>query len=179
MKQFKSIARATELNLLVAFFDLTLFSRFARGRSNQETFDLLSAYFELVGDIISSGGGMVVKFMGDAGLIVFPEENIDTGVLSLRELRSSGDRWLSEQNTPCRNAIQAHFGPVVCGPIGTRDNKHFDILGDTVNTAAMLKTRSFAISPQVFRKLKPDTRKHFKKHTPPVTYIPVEEKHPD
>jgi hypothetical protein len=36
-----------------------------------------------------------------------------------------------------------------------------------------------ALSPQAFRKLEPETRKLFKKHTPPVTYIPVEERHRD
>ena len=37
----------------------------------------------------------------------------------------------------------------------------------------------FTLTPQAFRQLNPDTRKLFKKHTPPVTYIPLEELHGD
>jgi hypothetical protein len=42
-----------------------------------------------------------------------------------------------------------------------------------VNTAATLESRNFALSAQAFRKLGPAARKAFRKHTPPVTYIPV------
>lgn len=65
----------------------------------------------------------------------------------------------------------------MAGPIGTRNDKRLDVFGETVNIAAMLKANGIAITPQVFRKLEPETRKLFKKHTPPVTYIPVEERH--
>jgi hypothetical protein len=49
----------------------------------------------------------------------------------------------------------------------------------TVNIAATLKSNDLAITPQLFRRLNPDTRKLFKKHTPPITYIPVNESHQD
>jgi len=178
MTDLTNTTEVSERNLLVALFDLSSFGRFTRSHTSSDTWNFLSSYFEFVGDIINTGGGTVVKFMGDAGLVVFPEENIDRGVLALRELKTSGDRWLAERDSPCRNAIKAHFGPVTCGPIGTREEKHFDVIGDTVNIMVMLDTRSSAITPQVFRKLKPATRKHFKKHTPPIQYIPVEDDHP-
>ena len=37
----------------------------------------------------------------------------------------------------------------------------------------------FAMTPEAFRKLGPETRKLFKKHTPPVVYIPIEQPHRD
>jgi hypothetical protein len=46
-----------------------------------------------------------------------------------------------------------------------------------VLTAAVLKSNRFAITSQVFRKLGPETRKIFKQYTPPVVYIPTEERH--
>jgi len=164
-------------NFLVAFFDLTGFSRFAQGRSDQEVFAVLSEYYELVGDIVEGAGGRVVKFMGDAGLIVFPEEKVEDGVLALRELQRRGDRWLIDRDSPCRHVIKIHFGEVVCGEVGTREEKRFDLFGRGVNTAALLKSNGFAMTSQTFRKLAPNTRKLFKKHTPPITYIPVEEPH--
>ena len=75
--------------------------------------------------------------------------------------------------------VKVHFDPVICGPIGTRTDKRFDVYGYTVNTAATLKSNGFAMTPQVFRKLRADTRKLFKKHTPPIRYIPLESRHTD
>jgi len=178
MNRFLEIKKPTELDLLVALFDLTAFSQYSRSHTNYETFDLLSSYFELVGDIIEAANGHVVKFMGDAGLIAFFEEDIDQGVEALLKLRESGDSWLESRNAICRNTIGAHFGPVVCGQVGVKGSKYFDIFGDTVNQAATLNRRGFAITPQVFRKLNSQTRKHFKKHTPPIIYIPTGAKHP-
>ena len=166
-------------DFLVAFSDLTAFSRFARSRSPQELFDTLSDYYEFVGEVIENAGGKVVKFIGDACLIAFTEEQVDEGVLALKELKDAGDAWLEGRGASCRHQIAADFGPVFCGPVGTREDKRFDVFGEAVNTAAVLKSKGFAMTPQVFRRLAPATRKQFKKHTPPITYIPIEENHRD
>ncbi len=71
-----------------------------------------------------------------------------------------------------------HTGTVIAGPLGARGDKRFDVIGDTVNVAARLQTRSFAMSAEVFRLLSPEARKSFKKHTPPITYIPLDAAHP-
>jgi adenylate cyclase len=177
MMSFKELSEATETEVLVAFFDLTQFARFATSRTSREVFETLSAYFEFIGDVVAEGGGTVVKFIGDAGLLVYPAERVDTGVMSLRKLQEEGDAWLQRRGIPCRNVIKAHFGAVTCGPIGTRHEKSFEVYGETVNIAALLRSDGLAITPQVFRKLHKDTRRFFKKHTPPVTYIPVEQRH--
>jgi hypothetical protein len=63
--------------------------------------------------------------------------------------------------------------------LGTKNDKHYDVIGNNVNITASLKSNGFAITVQTFRKLNKETRKLFKKHTPPIIYIPVEEKHKD
>ena len=168
-----------EMDLLVAFFDLTQFTRFSKSRSDRDVVELLSDYYEFTGDVIEGSGGKVVSFMGDAGLVVFPEAEVNPGVRALKELKDVGDAWLEDRKAPCRHVIKAHFGPVCCAWVGTRTDKRFDVFSNTVNTAAVLKSSGFAITPQVFRKLAPDARKLFKKHTPPIAYIPVEESHKD
>jgi len=47
-----------------------------------------------------------------------------------------------------------------------------------VNVAARLQTRSFALSAETFRLLSPAARKVFKKHTPPILYIPLDAARP-
>ncbi len=177
MTRLADITSPTELRLLVSFSDLTGFFRICLTEDPEDLFDLISSYYTFVGDIIEPSGGTIVKFIGDAALIVYPEEALEAGVLALRELQRSGDEWLKGRGASSRHIIKAHFGLIWCGPMGTRSEKRFDVLGQTANTAAVLKSNGFAITPQVFRRLGPETRKIFKKHTPPVVYIPTEERH--
>ena len=179
MSSLHTITEPRELDLLVAFFDLTGFARYARKRTDRDILDALSTYYELVGDHVETSGGTVVKFIGDAGLVVYPEEQVDRGVVALKAAKEAGDAWWVRQDASSQAIYKLHFGPVCCGCVGTRSNKQFDIFGNTVNTTAMLKSNGFAMTAQVFRQLSPETRKLFKKHTPPITYIPLEEPHRD
>lgn len=120
-----------------------------------------------------------MKFIGDAGLIVYPVAGANRGVVGLKHLKEAGDKWLTDHDVSCRHIIKVHVGPVFCGYLGTRTDKRFDVIGGTVNIAVTLQSNGLAITPQLFRKLDPETRKLFKRHTPPVTYIPIEEQHKD
>jgi hypothetical protein len=120
-----------------------------------------------------------MKFMGDAALMLFPETAVDAGVRALLALQIEGDQFWAKKGVATHHHIRAHFGSICLGKIGMRDEKRDDILGATVNTLFLLKTSGFAITPEVFRKLDPETRKLFKKHTPPVTYIPSGQAHRD
>ena len=157
------------------FSDLSAFRRFVRNQSEEQLFLVLTEYFELGGDIATGDDGKVVKFIGDATLLVFPADWVDDGVLALRELKERGDQFFAMRSEICRHTIKAHFGPVCCGAIGTRDDKRFDVFGPAVNTAALLPSTGLALTPQVFRRLAPETRRYFKKCTPPTTYISIED----
>ena len=164
--------------MLVSFFDMTGFAK-AIAESNfaeAELYSILSSYYEFIGNIIEPAGGMVIKFMGDAALVVFPSEKTEEGVMALIKVKTDGDRWLKERKLPCKNIVKAHYGKVAAGLLGTSNHKRPDILGQTVNITAMMESTGLAISPQVFRKLTTEGRKFFKKHTPPITYIPVNQK---
>ena len=157
------------IQALVACSDLTGYARFAARKSEGEIFQLLSDYYELVGDVVEPARGKVIKFMGDAALILFPEEAADEGVRAMLALQSRGDRFWSERGADCRHHLRVHFGPLALGSLGTRNDKRTDVLGSTVNAMFLLKSQGFALTPEAFRKLAPATRKLFKKHTPPVT----------
>lgn len=168
-----------ERELVVAFFDLTTFVRYCRTHPWPSVIANLTDYYEWVGELVAQSGGQVIKFIGDAGLLAYPIAEADAAVNALLRLKTEGDAWWTARSVNTTNLIKAHCGPVYCGLAGTRTDKRFDIFGDTVNTTATLPAHGLAISPELFRKLAPATRQHFKKHTPPVTYIPVEERHRD
>ena len=164
-------------NVFVAFCDLTNYARISRKTDETEIFLYLSTLYELIGDTIESSGGQVIKFIGDAALLTFEEKDIDKGIIALKKLKAEVDSYNQKMKWDSQLVIKAHFGQVICGPVGTKTKKTFDVFGNTVNVAASLPSNGFTISVETFRKLKLETRKFFKKHTQPVTYIGVEERH--
>lgn len=168
---------AQEAELVVAFFDITNFQKTVRNWSSQELISFMGEYYEFVGEIVAAYNGRLIKFLGDAGLIAFLPEDTDNAAKMLLELQEKGDAWLADRPLRSRHIIKAHYGPMACGLFGTQDEKRFDVLGHTVNTAATLASNGVAITPQLFRKLSPEMRQAFKKHTPPITYIATGDSH--
>lgn len=167
------------IQALVACSDLTGYAKLTSKLSEEDVFLFLSDYYEFVGDTIAPSGGRVIKFMGDAALMTFPETQVDAGIRSLLALQVEGDKFLTKRGLVSRHHIRAHFGVIQQGELGTRTDKRLDIIGSTVNTMFLLKASELAITPEAFRKLAPETRNFFKKHTPPITYIPVGHSHRD
>lgn len=159
------------LDLLIVFTDLTGFSKQARKLEDDALAAAVDELYERIDGRVAPAGGLVVKFIGDACLMVFAEDNVDRAVTVLLDLKESIDAWLSSMGWPCRMMVKAHFGRVIAGPYGGPGRKRFDVIGNAVNTAAMLDSTGVALSVAAFRKLSSELRKQFKKHTPPVTYI--------
>ncbi len=165
--------------LVICFLDLSTYTMDARRTADDVRLaEMVDAYYERVGDHVARGGGTLVKFIGDGALAVFPTERADDAVEALLDLKRSVDAWLAAERWDSRLVVKLHRGDVVAGMYGARDHKTFDVIGDDVNITARLPTRSFALSAEAFRALSPAGRTLFKKHTPPLTYIPVEEPHP-
>jgi len=70
----RALSSPLQANVLVALCDCTRFMQRARGRSSAELFADLNAFYLMTDDAVDAAGGLVVKFMGDAALIVFPED---------------------------------------------------------------------------------------------------------
>ena len=164
--------------LLISFIDLSGFARDAEGKDDQLVADVLDRYYERVGACVARAGGTLVKLIGDGALLVFPPDRADDAVLALLELRDDVAAMLAREGWHSALVVKLHAGEVVCGPFGATGDKRFDVIGGEVNVAARLPTRSFALSAEAFRALSADARTRFKKHTPPVTYIPITDRRP-
>jgi class 3 adenylate cyclase len=168
----------TAVPLLITFVDLSRFMVQSRRTDDLALAETLDAFYEHVGAAARGAGGRVVKFLGDAALIVFPEADVDRGVAALLDLKDTVDDLMVERGWECRLIVQAHFGTAIAGPFGAAGDKHYDVLGAAVNTAATLDSSGVALSVEAFRKLGPDLRTRFKKHTPPITYIAADDPRP-
>jgi len=171
------IEARTEVSLLIAFVDLTRFAVQSQRTADADLADLCDEFYTTVGSAVAAAGGAVVKFMGDAALIVFPEDRVDRGVQSLLDLKQTVDRLMKERGWDCRLTARVNFGAVIAGAFGPPEAKRYDVIGKAVNVAAMLDRGGVSLSVVAFRKLGPAMRAHFKKHTPPVTYIRAEDPH--
>jgi adenylate cyclase len=167
-----------EVSLLVAFTNFNRFTAQVDRLDDAKVARVMNAYYELAGSAIRAAGGRIVKFIGDATLAVFPPDEADRGMLGLLQLKEAADRFMAEQGWDCNLVVKVHFGPVAAGEFGAGADRRYDVLGKTVNVAARLEASSgVALSAEAFRRLGAQTRKRFKKHTPPITYIRQEDAH--
>ena len=164
-----------EVPLLIAFVDLTRYAAQSQRVTDRALADTIDTYYERVASLVERAGGRVVKFIGDAALLVFPEDAVDRGVEGLLQLKDTVDELMQERGWDCRLAVKAHFGTTVAGPFGAAGAKRFDVIGKAVNTAATLDSTGVTLSVAAFRKLGPELRRRFHKHTPPITYIRMED----
>ena len=160
-----------QANVLVALCDCNRFMQRSRGRTSAELFADLNALYLLIDDAVTVAGGVVIKFMGDAALVVFPEELADTGIMALLKLKATVDRWLPGAYLGDSLQVNVHFGEVTLGRIGRA--AQLDVIGETVAIAATLGAREFGLSQQAFRRLSPEHRKLFQRYTPPIQYRPI------
>jgi class 3 adenylate cyclase len=128
--------------------------------------------------IIARAGGRLIKTLGDAGLAAFPAAEAEAGVDAFQQLRAEGRAWLGERGFQCRTIVKLHLGPVAVGRVGSPGEEILDVYGKTVNVAARLDSTGLAMTPAVFRSLSAEARSHFRKHTPPITYIDAEDRRP-
>ena len=172
MESFSSLADGQTMSALICFTDVTGFTHLVKSQGSDGVVEILRDLTTMIDEHLQPTPGWIVKYIGDASLIAFPDGCVDEGVRSLLELKSKCDAYFEGRGLPNRITFAMHFGEVMV--VRLPPVKGLDILGDAVNTAAMLEQgRSkgrFAISPQVFRKLDGPTRKSFHKFTPPVVY---------
>lgn len=168
----------TEQELVIGFYDLRGYMRYAETTEPRQLLDIMSGYFGLTGQIIQDAGGKLIKTLGDAGLAAFPADLVDTAVRALQSVVSTGRDWLAERHCKSRVIVKLHLGPVAIGRVGGPGEEILDVYGKTVNIAATLPSTGLAMTPAVFRSLQPETRKLFKKHTPPITYIDTADPRP-
>ncbi len=163
--------------LVITFLDLSTFTQDARGEDDARVADVMDSFYERIVMHVAPAGGRAIKFIGDGALIVFPPDRADDAIAALLALKEDVDAWMATERWTSRLVVKVHCDTVIAGDFGAKDDKRFDVIGNAVNVTARLQTRSFAISPQVFRLLSPEVRRRLKKHTPPVTYIPIEDRH--
>jgi class 3 adenylate cyclase len=168
--------KITLMEGLVFMTDLNGFGRLTRSMDLGDLAELLKDFAAITWKHIGTHRGTVVKYLGDSALGYFPAEAVDEGVQALLDMKRDIETNLKVGSTPLGIRVGAHFGPFGLAVLPPLDQP--DILGETVNIAAMLGSggqeshrNRLILTAEAFRKLSPQLRKGFHKFTEPVVYL--------
>jgi len=172
MENFNKLNGLEQIPVLICFYDIANFTSISKKLNNLDGFQFFQDLSKIIHNNILKTSGMIIKYIGDAGLIIFPDDKVDEGISSLVIIQEELHRFLKNKQFTNKIKFSCHFGDVAIGKLDPFDS--FDIIGDAVNIAATLfkgNPRSeFVISPQAFRKLSKENRTVFHKFTQPIVY---------
>jgi hypothetical protein len=178
MSHWTELHTPTECELFVGIYDLTQYTVFSERTEPLRLLEVVANYHALINKIIEAAGGILIKPIGDAGLFAFPAEETDAAVTAIETMLDEGDAWLANEGYPGRARFVAHVGTAAVGLIKSQGQERLDIIGKTVNIVGSMRGYRFTITPAVFRRMSPLLRKRFKKHTPPASYIGIDDPRP-
>jgi DNA-binding response OmpR family regulator len=137
--------RSREVTIL--FSDLAGFSKMCFGMSAGEVVGLLNDYFDRFVDYVLREQGYVNKFIGDALVAIFSSlPGLDPPAVRACRAGVSFQLEMEEHNAtalePLRTRIGINTGEVIMGLIGGGERKDYTVIGDQVNRAQRLESKS-------------------------------------
>ena len=133
----------------VLFSDIRSFTTISETLGATGTVSMLNDYFTIMVDCITSQGGMLDKFIGDAIMAVFgiplaseddPDRAAKAAVNMLRELQEWNKGRAARGEMEIRMGLGLNTDAVVSGNIGSPRRMDYTVIGDGVNLAARLES---------------------------------------
>lgn len=132
------------------FGDLRDFTLLTESLPTERVLDMLNTYFETVAAAVTARGGEVLRFIGDAMLIVFPTEGLgsekaactaafDSARDALSGLATVNSRRRKAGEPEIRFGVGLHVGRVIYGNVGAPDRLDFTVMGAAVNRTARIE----------------------------------------
>ena len=142
---------ADVINAALWFSDLRNFTHLTETLTTEQVLELLNEYFELVAVAVTARGGEILRFIGDAMLIVFPIDDnmcqqtacnaaINAAINAQRTLLSLNQRRRKHAQPPIEFGVGLNIGEVVYGNVGAPDRLDFTVMGPVVNRTARLES---------------------------------------
>ena len=112
---------------------------------------MLNAYFETLASAVTAQGGDILRFIGDAMLIVFPvgmassvdaacRSALDAALDAFAGIATVNHRRRRHGEPEIRFGVGLNVGEVMYGNVGAPDRLDFTVMGPAVNRTARLET---------------------------------------
>ena len=128
--------------MAVMFSDIRAFTPRAERMTPAESFKFINDYLGRVSPEIRRHHGVIIKYMGDGVMAIFPESADDAVRASIAELHQVSEYnvdLVQGQQMPIAIGIGLHFGPMMVGIVGEAGRMQGDALSDTVNLTARIE----------------------------------------
>lgn len=119
----------------VLFMDIRGFTSWSEKRSPEEVASLLNRYYMSVENLFNNYQVIKYKFTADEVMAVFIEA--EEAVRAARDLQETITRTLLKRELGV--GVGIHTGWLVEGLLGGKNVRFYDVIGDTVNTAARIE----------------------------------------
>jgi len=142
---------ADVINAALWFSDLRDFTQLTETLPAQQILKMLNDYFEFISAAVTARGGEILRFIGDAMLIVFPIDDnmcaktacnaaIDAAIDAHSTLASLNHQRRRHGEPEIRFGVGLNVGEVVYGNVGAPDRLDFTVMGPVVNRTARLES---------------------------------------
>ena len=133
--------RGEERDVSVLFLDVRGFTAFAERAAAHDVVATLNELYEAVVPVILRHGGHANKFIGDGLLAVFgaPERHADHAVRAVAAAREIAQLVRDGLDGELSVGVGVNSGRVVVGTVGGGGRRDFTVIGDPVNTAALVE----------------------------------------
>ena len=167
-KQFAGYASPTVVRLLqenpalikdgmkkeisICFSDLRGFTPLGEsfGDDVQGLTKIMNGYMDSITQPILDSDGMVIKYIGDASMHIHnapiddpdhPKSAVKTGLNMLKAVEKFNDKIVSEGRPPVGMGAGINTGLGYLGEMGSTKRHSYDVLGDSVSTAARIESK--------------------------------------
>ncbi|MGP1386202.1 MAG: AAA family ATPase [Thainema sp.] len=148
--------------MAVMFSDIRAFTTLSEQMSPQENFDFINAYLQQVSPEIRHHHGLIIKYMGDGVMAVFPrkvDDAVRSGIAQLKRVQDYNQQRQAQGLPAIRVGIGLHVGYMMVGIVGEPSRLQADTISDNINLTARLEGLTkfygvaFLISEQVVDQL--------------------------
>ncbi|WP_269454775.1 MULTISPECIES: CHASE2 domain-containing protein [Methylomonas] len=124
--------------------DIEGYTSLAAGRSAEQMWELLNAYYQVLGRPVGARGGAVADVTGDSMMAVWFElsesERHTAACLAALDMQAAVMQFNQTSGLePIRTRIGLYVGEMILGGLESGQANHYRAIGDTVNTASRIQ----------------------------------------
>lgn len=157
--------------MAIVFSDIRSFTNLSESMTPEENFNFVNSYLQCVCPEIRAGNGLVVKFIGDAVMAVFPnsvDDAVQAGIAQFQQLRLFNQVQQKQGLLPVEIGMGIDIGYMMVGLVGELNRVQIDVISDRINLTARLEGltkfygAAMVISEDVVKRLKNPDRYHLR-----------------